>query len=309
MKEKTKTADVGIIVGRFQCHELHSAHIDLIKTVSEKHDRVIIFLGNSPVRNTINNPLDFRARRIMIQESFPDIDVFYIKDVNDDTVWSTQLDILIRDSINPYQTVLLYGSRDSFLNSYNGMYDICELEAETVISATEIRKKVSNNYFPSAEYRAGVIAATSHRYPICYQTVDVAILNNEGKILLCKKPYESKYRFIGGFSDPKSSSLEADVRREVSEEADIEITNIRYVTSRLIDDWRYKKEVDKIKTALFCCNYLSGRIQAGDDVSEVKWFNIADFERADYIKQNIVPEHHELMECLICELTKTTKNF
>lgn len=300
MKEKTKTADVGIIVGRFQCHELHAAHIDLITTVSDKHDRVIIFLGNSPLRNTINNPLDFRSRRIMIQEKFPDIDIHYIKDINNDVVWSTQLDLLIKDSVTPNQTVLLYGSRDSFLNSYNGMYDTCELESETLISATEVRKKVSNSYFPSIDYRAGMIAATSHRYPICYQTVDVAVFNeNKDKILLCKKPYESKYRFIGGFSDPRSSTLEADVYRETLEEANIEISDIKYLISISIDDWRYKNEVDKIKTAFFTAKYVYGKIQAGDDVSEVKWFSLTDFNNLNYIEENIVDEHYELMKKLV----------
>lgn len=298
MKEKTKKADVGIIVGRFQCHELHEAHIDLIQTVCNKHDRVIIFLGNSPLRNTIKNPLDFRSRRIMINEVFPDIEVLYIKDVRDDIVWSTQLDLLIQDCITPNQTVLLYGSRDSFLSAYNGKYDVCELESDTFISATEIRKKVSNNYFPSSDYRAGMISATSHRYPICYQTVDVAIFNDEGKILLGKKPNETKYRFIGGFSDPKSNSLEEDVRREVMEEANIEIGDITYIASMLIDDWRYENEVDKIKTALFSVKYIHGRPEASDDISEVKWFEFNKFANENLAKEIIVEEHLPLMRKL-----------
>lgn len=299
MKEKKSYADVGIIVGRFQCHELHKAHIDLIKTVNERHDHVIIFLGNSPLRNTITNPLDFRSRRIMIQEQFPNIEILYIKDVNDDVIWSTQLDLLIKDVINPNQSVMLYGSRDSFLNAYNGIYDTCELESDTVVSATEIRKKVSNSYFPSVDYRAGMIAATSHRYPICYQTVDVAIFNETNdKILLCKKPYESKYRFIGGFSDPRSPSLEADVYRETAEEANIEISDVKYVFSQLVTDWRYKNEVDKIKTAFFTAKYMYGKIEAGDDVSEVKWFSYEKFQDINYIHENIVHEHCELMKNL-----------
>ena len=54
MKEKvTKPTDVAVIVGRFQVNELHDAHIDLITSVTQKHDRVLVFLGNSIIRNII----------------------------------------------------------------------------------------------------------------------------------------------------------------------------------------------------------------------------------------------------------------
>ena len=296
MKEKTpKPADVGIIVGRFQCHSLHDAHIDLINTVSKKHDRVMIFLGNSALRNTINNPLDFRSRRIMIHETFPEIEVLYIKDMRDDKLWSATLDSLILDNVTPTQSVMLYGSRDSFLKAYTGKYSVCELESEQFISATEVRKRISNTYQPSIDYRAGMISATTHRYPVCYQTVDVAIFNNESKILLCRKPNELQYRFIGGFSDPRSNSLEEDVRREVMEEANIEINDIKYVCSQIVDDWRYSKEVDKIKTALFMASYTFGRPECGDDVAEVKWFDIKSL-RSEVVRENtIVPEHIPLL--------------
>jgi nicotinamide mononucleotide adenylyltransferase len=51
MKEvQTKSpTDCGIIIGRFMIHELHSMHIDLIQTVLDKHDRVIVFLGVAPI--------------------------------------------------------------------------------------------------------------------------------------------------------------------------------------------------------------------------------------------------------------------
>ncbi len=43
MKEKVnKPTDVGVIVGRFQVNELHEAHIDLITSVTNKHDRVLV---------------------------------------------------------------------------------------------------------------------------------------------------------------------------------------------------------------------------------------------------------------------------
>jgi bifunctional NMN adenylyltransferase/nudix hydrolase len=293
MKEKTLKTDVGVIIGRFHVHELHEAHLDLIQSVLSKHDRVLLFLGNALIRNTYMNPLDFRARRAMVNESFPTVEVHYINDIpGDDSKWSKNLDKMISEQLLPMQTVTLYGSRDSFIKSYNGKYKVCELESTTFISGTEIRRRVCNNYPPTKDYRAGLIAATAQRYPTAYQTVDIAVVNDRREILLARKPDEKKLRFIGGFSDPRSVSLEADAKREVAEEANIEVEGITYLGSTLVDDPRYRNEVDKIKTALFVAKYVFGKPEGADDVAEVKWVQIG----TGLNKETIEPIHHVLVD-------------
>lgn len=292
MKEKvTKATDVGVIVGRFQVNELHEAHIDLITSVLNKHDRVLVFLGNSTIRNTLNNPLDYRARRTMIADKFPTVEIHYINDNPSDTAWTKNLDKLIGEQLLPMQTVTLYGSRDSFLKCYSGKHNTCELEATTFISGTEVRRRVCNNYPPTADYRAGMIAATAYRFPTAFQTVDIAVVNDKGELLLARKPEEKKWRFIGGFSDPASVSLEEDAKREVQEEAGVEVGNITYLGSTLINDWRYRGEIDKIKTALFVAKYLFGKPEGADDVAEVKWVSINNLTKND-----IVETHHILID-------------
>ena len=292
MKEKvTKATDVAVIVGRFQVNELHEAHIDLITSVLNKHDRVLLFLGNSTIRNTLNNPLDYRARRTMIADKFPTVEIHYINDNPSDTAWTKNLDKLIGEQLLPMQTVTLYGSRDSFLKCYTGKFNTCELEATTFISGTEVRRRVCNNYPPTADYRAGMIAATAYRFPTAFQTVDIAVVNDKGELLLARKPEEKKWRFIGGFSDPASVSLEEDAKREVQEEAGVEVGNITYLGSTLINDWRYRGEIDKIKTALFVAKYLFGKPEGADDVAEVKWVSINNLTKND-----IVETHHVLID-------------
>ena len=292
MKEKvTKATDVAVIVGRFQVNELHEAHIDLITSVLNKHDRVLLFLGNSTIRNTLNNPLDYRARRTMIADKFPAVEIHYINDNPSDTAWTKNLDKLIGEQLLPMQTVTLYGSRDSFLKCYTGKYTTCELEATTFISGTEVRRRVCNNYPPTADYRAGMIAATAYRFPTAFQTVDIAVVNDKGELLLARKPEEKKWRFIGGFSDPASVSLEEDAKREVQEEAGVEVGNITYLGSTLINDWRYRGEIDKIKTALFVAKYVFGKPEGADDVAEVKWVSINNLTKND-----IVETHHVLID-------------
>ena len=292
MKEKvTKATDVAVIVGRFQVNELHEAHIDLITSVLNKHDRVLLFLGNSTIRNTLNNPLDYRARRTMIADKFPTVEIHYINDNPSDTAWTKNLDKLIGEQLLPMQTVTLYGSRDSFLKCYTGKFNTCELEATTFISGTEVRRRVCNNYPPTADYRAGMIAATAYRFPTAFQTVDIAVVNDKGELLLARKPEEKKWRFIGGFSDPSSTSLEEDAKREVQEEAGVEVGNITYLGSTLINDWRYRGEIDKIKTALFVAKYVFGKPEGADDVAEVKWVSINNLTKND-----IVETHHVLID-------------
>ncbi len=289
---KEKKTDVGVIVGRFQVHQLHEAHIDLIDSVKKNHDEVIIFLGLSPVRNTINNPLDFKSRKKMINEAFPDIQIYYIEDCPDDHVWSSNLDSQLSKWLNPSQTATLYGSRDSFLKCYHGKFSTCELESEFFISGTEIRRQVANSYSPTKDYRAGMIAATTHRYPTAFQAVDIAVMD-DFKVLMVKKPFEKKWRFIGGFSDPRCASLEEDARREVQEETGVEADSFRYVGSRRVDDWRYRSEKDCIKTVLFVATYIHGRPQGNDDVAEAKWFSVYELN-----ENNLVAEHAELFKML-----------
>jgi nicotinamide mononucleotide adenylyltransferase len=123
MKNDLPKGDVGIIVGRFQVDELHEAHTTLIRKVVDNYPKNIIFLGLSPLKCTGKNPLDFEARKQMILNEFPDVNVLYIKDVPDDALWSKNLDEMIEDLISPHQRAILFGGRDAFLNSYSGKYD------------------------------------------------------------------------------------------------------------------------------------------------------------------------------------------
>lgn len=47
---RKQIGDVGVIVGRFQVHQLHDAHIHLIKSVYDTHAHTIVVLGVSRAR-------------------------------------------------------------------------------------------------------------------------------------------------------------------------------------------------------------------------------------------------------------------
>ncbi len=111
-----------------------------------------------------------------------------------------------------------------------------------------------------------------------FPTIDVAIWNeSRTELLMARKEHEVKYRFIGGFAE-KSGCYEDDVRREVEEEAHIEIGDIQYVGSCAVDDWRYRGEVDGIKTIFFESTYIHGRPTPDDDIVELQWIKTNELE-------------------------------
>lgn len=305
-------ADVGVIVGRFQVDELHEAHTNLIQTVVDNHDKVLIFLGLSATKCSVYNPLDFEARKQMILEKFPDVNVLYIKDVPSDEDWSKKLDDTIDDIKGPNQCVILYGGRDAFINCYKGKYPTYELQQKVFVSGKDIRKTISNKVKASSDFRKGVIWATMNQYPKVFSTVDVAIFNDDySQILLARKPNETLYRLVGGFVNP-GDTYEQTARREVMEETKLEITDPVYVTSAVIDDWRYRQEKDKITTSLFVAKKMYGCPEPNDDICELKWFDTNEIKLDDssFLEMNIVEEHRYLVKkALNCQEVVVSKAF
>lgn len=308
----TRKYEIGIIVGRFQVHELHDAHKKLIDSVINNHNKCIIFLGVTSAGPTKRNPLDFDSRKRMLQNEYPQIMISPIKDVNNDKIWSEKLDEKIRE-IYSLGEPLLYGGRDSFIPHYKGNFDTAELHQEVYLSGTEVRKVLSQRVVDSSDFRAGKIYSVYNRYPISYPTVDIAPINyDRQEILLCKKPFEDKYRFVGGFVDPDDFSYEHAAHRELREEVgEIEVDGTEYVCSMNVEDWRYSNEEDKIKTILFKTRYMFGTPQPADDISEVRWFPISTFidsddkeSNDDEISKIIVYEHIPLMINLCENLRK-----
>jgi len=293
MKRKKEKTDVGVLVGRFQVDDLHEAHQDLIDSVAADHEKVLIFLGLSPARVTRNNPLDFEARKQMILSKYPDIKVFYIKDVGNDEKWSRRLDEQISDNIRPTSTVTLYGGRESFISHYVGKYETCEMEQESYVSGSEIRKKIGDRVKASPDFRAGVIWAAHNQYPKVHPTVDIAIWDEKKeKLLMARKENEDLYRFIGGFAQGKTT-FEENARREVEEEAHIEVSEPRYLESHYVDDWRYRREADGIVTILFEAIHTFGKPTPDDDICELKWFDEKTLSDEDVVK-----EHRPLLAIL-----------
>jgi bifunctional NMN adenylyltransferase/nudix hydrolase len=294
----------GVIIARFQTPYLHPGHLSLIESVQQKHKRVVIVLGISPVLGSRRNPLDFHTRERMIRKAYPDVVVLPLADHPLDTVWSANLDTLLANTF-PGTSFTLYGSRNSFADYYSGRYSVEELVAHGEFSATEIRESIKEQVMDAMEFRAGVIYAYSNTYPKVYPTVDVALFrNNRTEVLLGQKDNDKKWRLIGGFTDPTDDGFETAARRELEEECGVtDITAMTYEGSFRVDDWRYRSETDKIINTLLSADIRSGEPKASDDIIDVKWFAMATLR--DMIDGGLTTSTHTpLFETLIKKYSK-----
>ncbi len=298
---------IGVVIGRFQIHELHEGHLHLLDSVSKKHRSMLILLGCRDAQPTEHEPLNFEARHLMLRSRYPHAHILPVFDDASDEVWSARVDAAIL-AVHPVGGAILYGSRDSFIPHYLGKYLYEGIEARENTNATSIRTRVSEEPIDSADFRAGVLYATKHRFAVSYQTVDIAIYKRvtpEGatestppRVLLGKRHVsDEKWRFPGGFVNPKDTSLEAAARREAREECgDMELGDLTYVASHRVDDWRYRGSDDAILTGLFTAEYLWGHVKAGDDLAVVQWFDL------HAIEENIVHEHKPLARIVATHL-------
>ncbi len=292
MEHKTgHQADTGVIIGRFQVHDLHASQVEMIESVMAKHRKVLLFLGVSPTLVTKRNPLDFVSRKEMILARFPQLTVLALPDVRSDVEWSLTLDRRIREVL-PVGSIMLYGRREGFGERYRGEFPTMELEPTVFVSGTEVRKNVSNEVITSRDFRAGVIYAAYNQYDKVFTSVNAAILKGRN-ILLARKPSENGLRFLGGFALPEDISFEQTVQREARREASIEVNNIRYIGSAKIDDWRYREESDKIISLFYVADYTGGHIQPNDDISELRLVPIHEFTPT-----MLVEEHRPLYNVL-----------
>lgn len=142
-----------------------------------------------------------------------------------------------------------------------------------------------------------------NKYPTSFQAVDVIILDKKAdfnNLLLGRKLSQEKWRFIGGFVDPKDNSLEEAAIRELGEE----VKGIgsygaaKYEGSFRVDDPRYRDSVDKIMSAVFLVRISQFKeLFGGDDIFEVKWYDLKHLY--ENYKQIIVPEHFPIIEKFI----------
>ncbi|MBV5346753.1 NUDIX hydrolase [bacterium] len=238
----------------------------------------------------------------MLHEYFPNAKIAYVHDVREDLDWSEALDAIVAKYQTDFGKITLYGCRDSFIKHYETKkFATQELVQRVVISGTEIRKRIAAQSQNSKEFRAGAIWYALNQYPKAIPTVDIAIINKAtSHILLGKKPKENKFRLVGGFAQP-GETWESSASRELFEETHLVVQpeNLLYERSFVIDDWRYRREIDKITTSLFTAFDWSGVPNPDDDICELQWFRLGA-----WTSPNVVYEHQDMFKHLAMKYGK-----
>lgn len=266
-----KKPGVGVVVGRFQVHQLHDGHLALLDTANN-HQRMLICVGVHPFLVTPTDPLDFPTRSKMLAERYPHATIVAVPDQPNDELWSKDLDKLIK-TYYPLDSPILYSGRDSFKKSYSGNFPVYEIATIHLESGTSVREKISKEVRNTADFRRGVVYGAYNKWPVVSPTVDIVVYKRKDKtILLGQKPNEpGVWRLPGGFVDMSDYSLEDAARRELEEETGLIIEGkLHYICSMRVEDWRNGPK-NTIMTSLFACEYSHGMAKAGDDLGTLEW--------------------------------------
>ena len=98
--------------------------------------------------------------------------------------------------------------------------------------------------------------------PVHKVSVAALVLNDRGQILLVNSPWRG-WEYPGGLIEP-GETFEAALRREIREEAGVEVEIERFVG--------ICKNVEKnIVNIDFICRYVSGELTASEESTEVIW--------------------------------------
>lgn len=292
---------VAVVVGRFQVSDLHQGHMDLLRLAEKECGQLMIILGSARFMGRRKNVMNFQVRLPMLQELFPNATIVNLQDQGAKEIWSKKLDALIREYF-PFEEVVLYGGRDSFINQYVGKFPCVEIKSFHEESGTEKRLQTGRVVINSSDFRSGMIYHANHLPVNPYPTVDAAICKTSGgipvEVLLGRRGGSSTWRFCGGFVDLDDPSLEAAIYREISEELPgIIHEKPKYLGSTKILDWRCDED-ESIITSFFLCEYISGETSGDDDLPEAKWFSIQSIKDGNV---DITKEHQVLFDLLINE--------
>ena len=303
--------EIGVVICRVQTPNLTKGQQCLLDFAQSKSEQLIVILGIAPTMIAIDNPLTYDMRKDMVNSLYPNAIVLGVKDIPDDLLWSNELDKVLL----PYdkENIIIYGGRDSFIPYYVGKYKTFNIGKTPYdhINATEFRNRLKNyNDFHSVAkdllpsellegvskkvlefaFRCGVIWASQNKFPVAFATVDIGVVRvhkGVAEILLGRKPNQNVWVLMGGFVDPTDENYLAAAKRELGEEIKgIKTSELKFIDSVKIDDWRYRKSSDKIITNLFITKWINGEPQGADDLEEAKFFSI---EQA----YDVIGSHHK----------------
>lgn len=285
---------VAVIYAPYQIPLVYQEPIQLV----DRENSILIFV--LPVKRFPNSktaPLDFHTRQQMLHTACPKAMILPLPEEKCPENWVKKLESLVSGVLSSPSKITLYTSVEEChcyhanggiwqSKIFSSVPDISYWKKDPLPPKEAVCRKYVQSPIDSVDFRKGVIYALNSRFPVSWLTVDMAVIRpGKKEVLLGRKPGEQLWRFPGGFKDRSDSNLEMSVHRELMEEvmkgmngmaSNEFFTSPSYVGSTNINDWRYAGDEDGITTVLFEVEFFGDltKIQAGDDLEEVLWFDI-----------------------------------
>lgn len=119
-----------------------------------------------------------------------------------------------------------------------------------------------------------------------------AVIEKRGSYLFGRKadnvgPYPNTWHLPGGGVEIGKESLENAVRREIREEAGIEVSDLKPLWFDEDDEPNKTGEMTHYLFLIFQARYKSGKLKAADDILILKWINKTDFSQYKFTRPSV----------------------
>lgn len=306
---------LGVVIGRFQVDSLTSGHRALLKYVSDRHDRILVLIGERWAPASSKHPLSYMERAHMVREYFDHYDIRLssntaitsVVDQRSDIIWSKNVDQLISAKLSligkdRIPLAVIYGGKNSFIDRYHGVFETVTIPYTHSDSGTKLRRFLIDDWNINQQQRLGKMKTIINMPHKDILMVDAAVLCRDAtgllQLLLGRKHGEDGWRLPGGHVD-QWETMEAAASREVAEETCVVTRNNDWVTvasNLVVDDWRIADSPDiTYRTTLMEAFVIHQEAFGSDDLAEARWFPLLSLP-------SIVEEHLPLIK-LINEAT------
>lgn len=276
------------------------------------NNETTIVLHSHYYKGSRNNLVPIEEVKRKLGELYPSRPIIIVKAIRNSKNWAQSI-------INEYYITggdtsvnMVYFDNEFLFNRFNDGLGHNDLSSMISIpyDFSSIPKIDINKTKINKSFIDGMVYANQLKYPAVVPTVDLGIIlrsepHHYDSIILGKKEGDDFLHFIGGFVDPTDESYEDAVIREAFEETGIiiEKSELKYLGSTRINDWRYGDQIDKIITHLYAVEYnleLSEMVRRYmkpcDDIIELVNFNLSVSEIGQ-----ITPLHRDLFKKICYE--------
>ncbi len=293
----------GLFIGRFQ--PLHKGHIEMIKALARKLDKVIIGIGSSNKSDTPENPFNADEREMMLELSLEKtnlkFEIVRIPDVNNYALW---FDVVI-DVCPKFDVVFSNNEIVKKLAEKKG-YKVESLPASQYISSSTIRDMLVNNedctkyltqetlhvlsQIKGIDRLKRIYNKSEHNNPPTAVDLIIEYHNPEFKgIVLVKRknePFKDSWSLPGGFQE-YGDSLEKTAQKEADEETNLSITLLTQLSVYSEKDRDPRGHVNSVGFVV----RGNGELKAGDDAAEVKVFSINKLPKLAFDHKKRIEEY------------------